>query len=151
MAARRRTAEKATLIVQFKRAYDPPSSGDGSRVLVDRLWPRGVTKEKLKIDAWMRDLGPSDALRKWFGHDPAKWKGFRLRYMKELAGKKALLGELAAHARRGKLTLVYSAHDVVHNQAVVIHEVLRRDRNVPRPHPRPRGRLPRVGPTRRTR
>lgn len=130
MVARRTTAEKAKLVVQLKRAYDPPSSGDGSRVLVDRLWPRGVTKEKLKIDAWMRNLGPSDVLRKWFGHDPAKWEGFRRRYMKELASKKALLGELVAHARRGKLTLVYSAHDTVHNQAVVISEVLGRDRSV---------------------
>src|SRR5574337_215349 len=130
MLARRTTAEKAKLVVQLKRAYDPPSSDDGSRVLVDRLWPRGVTKEKLKIDAWMRNLGPSDVLRKWFGHDPAKWEGFRRRYMKELAGKKALLGELVAHARRGKLTLVYSAHDTVHNQAVVISEVLGRDRSV---------------------
>ncbi len=151
MAARRRIAEAAKLVVQLKRAYDPPSSGDGSRVLVDRLWPRGLTKEKLKIDAWMRDLGPSDALRKWFGHDPAKWKGFRLRYLKELASKKALLGDLVAHARRGKLTLVYSAHDAVHNQAVIIHEVLRRDRRPSRAHLRPQGRRPRVGPTHRAR
>lgn len=130
MVARRTTAERAKgLVVQLKRAYDPPSTGDGSRVLVDRLWPRGVTKEKLKIDAWMRELGPSDALRKWFGHDPARWEEFRRRYRKELASKKALLGELVAHARRGKLTLVYSAHDSVHNQAVVINEVLRRHRS----------------------
>lgn len=130
MVARRTTAERAKgLVVQLKRAYDPPSPGDGSRVLVDRLWPRGVTKEKLKIDAWMRELGPSDALRKWFGHDPARWEEFRRRYRKELASKKALLGELVAHARRGKLTLVYSAHDSVHNQAVVINEVLRRHRS----------------------
>ncbi|MGH2372459.1 MAG: DUF488 domain-containing protein [bacterium] len=130
MVARRTTAERAKgLVVQLKRAYDPPSPGDGSRVLVDRLWPRGATKEKLKIDAWMRELGPSDALRKWFGHDPARWEEFRRRYRKELASKKALLGELVAHARRGKLTLVYSAHDSVHNQAVVINEVLRRHRS----------------------
>jgi uncharacterized protein YeaO (DUF488 family) len=133
MVARRTAAEKTKLVVQLKRAYDPPSAGDGSRVLVDRLWPRGVTKEKLKIDAWMRDLGPSDALRKWFGHDPARWEGFRGRYMRELARKKALLEELVAHARRGKLTLVYSAHDPVHNQAVVIREVLGRDRSAWRP------------------
>lgn len=129
MVARRTTIEKAKgLVVQLKRAYDPPSPRDGSRVLVDRLWPRGVTKEKLKIDAWMRDLGPSDALRKWFGHDPTRWEGFRRRYLRELARKKGLLRELVAHARGGKLTLVYSAHDSVHNQAVVIKEVLARDR-----------------------
>ena len=129
MIVRRSTAEKAKgLVVQLRRAYDPPSPGDGSRLLVDRLWPRGVTNEKLKIVAWMRDLGPSDAPRKWFGHDPARWEGFRRRYMKELAGRKALLRELIAHARRGKLTLVYSAHDSVHNQAVVISEVLERER-----------------------
>jgi uncharacterized protein YeaO (DUF488 family) len=129
MVARRTTTEKAKgLIIQLKRAYDPPSPRDGPRVLVDRLWPRGVTKEELKIDAWIRDLGPRDTLRKWFGHDPARWEGFRRRYLRELARKKALLQELAVHARRGKLTLVYSAHDPDHNQAVVIREVLGGDR-----------------------
>jgi uncharacterized protein YeaO (DUF488 family) len=85
-------------------------------------------KGGLKIDAWIRDLGPRDKLRKWFGHDPARWEGFRRRYLRELARKKALLQELAVHARRGKLTLVYSAHDPDHNQAVVIREVLGGDR-----------------------
>ncbi|OFX14934.1 MAG: hypothetical protein A2V59_00725 [Armatimonadetes bacterium RBG_19FT_COMBO_69_19] len=125
MGAQRREAKKRKrLIVRLKRAYDPPTPNDGSRVLVDRLWPRGMTKEKLKIDAWMRDLAPSDVLRKWFGHDPAKWEEFRRRYMDDLAGKKELLKELVAHARGGGLTLVYSAHDPEHNQAVVISEVL---------------------------
>lgn len=126
MAVRRVTAGRATLVVKVKRAYDPVSRGDGARVLVDRLWPRGVAKENLEIDAWMRDLGPSDALRRWFGHDPARWEEFRQRYMKELAAKKELLNELAAHARRGKLTLIYSARDRAHNQAVVIKEALAR-------------------------
>jgi uncharacterized protein YeaO (DUF488 family) len=83
-----------------------------------------VARKQLKIDTWMRDLGPSDALRKWFGHDPARWEKFRQRYMSELTGKKTLLRELAGLARRGKLTLVYGASDPVHNQAVVIKEVL---------------------------
>src|SRR3989304_1475660 len=87
MGAQRREAKKRKrLIVRLKRAYDPPTPNDGARVLVDRLWPRGMTKEKLKIDAWMGDLAPSDVLRKWFGHDPAKWEEFRRRYMDDLAG-----------------------------------------------------------------
>jgi uncharacterized protein YeaO (DUF488 family) len=114
-----------TLAVQIKRAYDPPAPGDGGRVLVDRVWPRGVTKDAIKIDAWLRDLGPSSEIRKWFGHDPARWEEFRRRYLRELQGKKPLLRELVRHARRGKLTLVYGARDTLHNQAVVIKEFLR--------------------------
>ncbi len=112
------------LVIRLKRAYDPPSPGDGPRVLVDRLWPRGVGKDRLKIDAWLREIAPSAALRRWFGHDPEKWDEFRRRYRKELAAKRALLDDLARHARGGKLTLVYGARDPEHNQAVVIKEVL---------------------------
>jgi uncharacterized protein YeaO (DUF488 family) len=112
------------LSIRLKRAYDSPSPRDGARVLVDRLWPRGVKKEQLKLDAWLRDLGPRTALRQWFGHDPEKWEEFRRRYRQELAGKRALLSQLAAHARGGTLTLVYGARDPVHNQAAVIKEVL---------------------------
>jgi uncharacterized protein YeaO (DUF488 family) len=127
MAVRRATAKHANeLAVHLRRAYDPPLPDDGPRVLVDRLWPRGVTKETLKLDAWIRDLGPSEALRTWFGHDLARWKEFRRRYLRELAGKQALLRDLVAHARRGKLTLVYGARDPEHNQAVVIKELLGR-------------------------
>jgi uncharacterized protein YeaO (DUF488 family) len=115
-----------TLKVMLKRAYDPPGRDDGPRVLVDRVWPRGISKERLKIVAWLRDLGPSTTLRKWFGHDPVKWTVFRERYRKELAAKRALLDELAGHASGQKLTLVFGAHDPVHNQAVVIKEVLGR-------------------------
>jgi uncharacterized protein YeaO (DUF488 family) len=124
----RRTAAGKNLTVRLKRAYDRPTRGDGPRVLVDRVWPRGMAREKLEIDAWMRDLGPSDALRRWFGHDPVRWPEFRRRYLRELAGKTSLLQELAARARGSTLTLVYSARDPAHNQAVVIREVLERDR-----------------------
>ena len=110
--------------IRLKRAYDPPSEEDGGRVLVDRVWPRGVTKRSLRIDAWLRDLGPSTTLRQWFGHDPEKWDVFRRRYRHELANKHPLLQELVGHARMGTLTLVYGAHDTMHNQAVVIKEVL---------------------------
>lgn len=112
--------------IALRRAYESARRGDGPRVLVDRVWPRGVSKERLKIVAWLKDLGPSTALRKWFGHDPAKWDVFRERYLEELAAKRALLDELAAYARNGKLTLVYGARDPVHNQAAVIEEVLTR-------------------------
>lgn len=110
--------------IHLKRAYVPPSEVDGGRVLVDRVWPRGVTKRALRIDAWLRDLGPSTTLRQWFGHDPEKWEEFRRRYRCELADKHLLLQELVGHARQGMLTLVYSARDTPHNQAVVIKEVL---------------------------
>ena len=112
------------MIIQLKRAYDPPSPGDGGRVLVDRVWPRGVTKTRLRVDAWLPDLGPSTSLRKWFGHDPEKWEAFHQRYREELAGKRGLLDELAGYARRGRLTLVYGARDTEHNQAIVIKEML---------------------------
>lgn len=114
------------LKIQLKRAYDPPSPTDGPRVLVDRVWPRGVTRERLALDAWMRDLGPTEALRKWFHHDAANWDEFRRRYLRELRGKDTLLDALAGLARGGKLTLVYGARDPLHNQAVVIGEALRR-------------------------
>lgn len=124
MPSRRPSTKQGALVVRLKRAYDQPSSGDGTRALVDRVWPRGVTKKRLKIDAWMRDIAPSVTLRRWFGHDPEKWEEFQQRYLKELADKQNLLQELAGRARQGKLTLVYGAHDPVHNQAVVLREVL---------------------------
>jgi uncharacterized protein YeaO (DUF488 family) len=118
------SAADRRLAVRLRRAYDPPAPADGGRVLVDRLWPRGVSREQLRVDAWLRDLGPSDALRRWFGHDPARWEEFRRRYRRELAAKRALLDELAGYARGGTLTLVYGARDPEHNQAVVIKELL---------------------------
>ncbi|MDE2449752.1 MAG: DUF488 domain-containing protein [Gammaproteobacteria bacterium] len=113
-----------TAAVQIKRAYEASSPHDGTRVLVDRLWPRGVKKTDAHIAEWMKEIAPSDALRKWFGHDPARWEEFRHRYKAELAGKKELLDNLRELARRGRLTLVYSAHDEAHNQAVVLREML---------------------------
>ena len=113
-------------MIAIKRAYDPPSRADGIRILVDRLWPRGVKKDQLKIEKWMRDLGPSNELRKSFGHDPAHWQQFRKSYLAELKRPEAaaLLAELAEMARGAKLTLVYGAKDESHNQAVVLKELL---------------------------
>ena len=110
--------------VTIKRAYEPPSPDDGTRVLVDRLWPRGVKKAKAGIAQWMKEIAPSNELRKWFGHDPARWEEFRRRYKSELTGKRELVSRLRELSREGPLTLVYSAHDAAHNQAVVLRELL---------------------------
>lgn len=114
--------------VRLQRAYTDPTSGDGHRVLVDRVWPRGRTKKQLQLDAWARDLGPSTRLRKWFGHDQARWGEFQARYRAELAdpGRGQALDALAARARRGPVTLVFGARDTDHNQAVVIADELER-------------------------
>ena len=112
--------------VQLKRAYEPPASDDGTRVLVDRLWPRGLRKAEAGIDLWLKDVAPSDELRRWFGHDPERWTEFRRRYKAELAHNAKAVGELKSLARRGRLTLIYAAHDEAHNQAVVLKEILAR-------------------------
>ena len=114
--------------IRLQRAYDEPGSTDGHRVLVDRVWPRGRTKQALRLDAWARNLGPSTQLRKWFGHDPSRWTEFRARYQAELAepDKAQALDELAAQARQGRVTLVYGARDRDHNQAQVIADELER-------------------------
>jgi uncharacterized protein YeaO (DUF488 family) len=113
-------------MIRIKRAYDPPEPADGRRVLVDRVWPRGLSKEALAVERWARDLAPSDDLRRWFAHDPSRWEEFRRRYRLELAApeREADLEELAAVARTGTLTLVYSARDEEHNQARVLAEVI---------------------------
>jgi len=110
--------------LRLKRAYEQPDDADGLRILVDRLWPRGVTKAKADIDEWIKEIAPSAALRQWFGHDPARWDAFRDRYRIELAGHPDLLDRLRDLARAGPVTLVYSARDEVHNDAVVLREVL---------------------------
>jgi uncharacterized protein YeaO (DUF488 family) len=110
--------------VKLKRAYEPPSSSDGTRILLDRLWPRGVTKADAKIDEWMKDIAPSTALRKWFGHDPARWPEFQDRYEAEVRQHPEQLDRLRTLAREGTLTLVFSAHDEVHNDAVVLREMI---------------------------
>lgn len=110
--------------VRLKRAYDTPDRKDGRRILVDRLWPRGVTKADAAIDEWFKDLAPSTQLRKWFGHDPGRWDEFRRRYAMEIHDHPELLARLGELAREGPVTLVYSARDEVHNDAVVLRQVL---------------------------
>ncbi len=114
--------------IALKRAYEAPASKDGRRILVDRVWPRGVSKEELHLDGWYRDIAPSTQLRKWFGHDPERWAEFQKRYQAELrkAGMRESLEELASMAKRGKVTLVYGAHDEEHNQAVVLRDYLKK-------------------------
>ena len=112
--------------IDLKRAYDPPATGDGRRVLVDRVWPRGIAKDDLQIDAWLKDLAPSTELRKWFGHDPAKWDEFRKRYARELEQRTETLEELLEKARAGRVTLIFSAKDAQHNNAVALREHLER-------------------------
>jgi uncharacterized protein YeaO (DUF488 family) len=113
-------------MIKIKRIYDPPSRGDGRRVLVDRLWPRGIRKEAAEIDEWLKDIAPSDALRKWFSHDPAKWAAFNEKYRKELNEKKSLTDKIIKEAEKGNVTLLFSAKDVEHNNAVVLKEVISR-------------------------
>lgn len=114
------------MTIQIKRAYDPPKSSDGTRILVDRLWPRGLTKEKLKVQQWMKDVAPSNELRKWIHADPSKWAEFERRYSVELAAHADLVAELLKMARAGTLTLVYSARDEEHNNAAVLKKYLER-------------------------
>ena len=110
--------------IKIKRAYDPPAASDGARVLVDRLWPRGVKKEKLRLDEWMKEIAPSPELRTWFGHKPERFAEFRKLYRAELREHPDEVRKLRALARRGTLTLVYGARDEVHNGAVVVKEVV---------------------------
>jgi uncharacterized protein YeaO (DUF488 family) len=114
--------------VRLKRAYEQPASSDGYRVLVDRLWPRGVSREEARLDEWAKELAPSATLRRWFAHDPARFAEFRRRYTAELAAHEEKLGELRRRARNGTLTLVYGARDEEHNDAVVLAELLRAGR-----------------------
>lgn len=110
--------------VKLKRVYEQSSAEDGLRVLVDRLWPRGVRKTDAAIDHWLKDLAPSAELRKWFNHDPTRWRAFRRRYASELAAKPIALRNLRLLARRGVVTLVYAARDVSHNDAVALRNIL---------------------------
>jgi uncharacterized protein YeaO (DUF488 family) len=114
--------------VRLKRAYEPAAATDGSRVLIDRIWPRGVSREEAQLDEWARELAPSGELRRWFSHDPDRFAEFRRRYRAELAAQEAKLRELRQRARQGTLTLVYAARDTEHNDAVVLAELLRRGR-----------------------
>jgi uncharacterized protein YeaO (DUF488 family) len=112
--------------VRIKRAYDPATAADGYRVLIDRLWPRGVSRERANLDAWEKELAPSTELREWFGHQPGRFDEFRRRYADELRSQRAALTALRRRARNGTVTLVYAASDEERNDAVVLAEVLRR-------------------------
>jgi uncharacterized protein YeaO (DUF488 family) len=119
-------------MVRIKRAYDEPARGDGYRVLVDRLWPRGIAKAALRLDLWAKDVAPSPELRRWFAHDPARFRAFARRYLAELrtGPGRAVLDDLARRAARGTVTLVYGARDQEHNGAVVLREALEERRGV---------------------
>lgn len=110
--------------VRLKRVYEPANPEDGVRILVDRLWPRGLSKEKAAIDQWMKDIAPSTELRKWFGHDPDRWQEFRRRYTEELQGHTALLDHIRDLASKQTVTLLFAAHDEEHNDAVVLQDIL---------------------------
>jgi uncharacterized protein YeaO (DUF488 family) len=112
-------------VLQLKRVYEPAARTDGHRILVDRLWPRGLTKEKAAVDEWMKEIAPSTELRRWFAHDPDKWPEFQKRYKQELRGHADLIREIARQASRGRVTLVYGARDEAHNEAVVLAAVIR--------------------------
>lgn len=107
-------------MIQIKRVYDQPVPGDGKRFLVERLWPRGMKKESLPMDGWLKDVAPSDALRKWFGHDPDRWEDFKQRYFAELENNPDTWKTLPEAARQGTVTLLYSAHDQQHNNALAL-------------------------------
>jgi uncharacterized protein YeaO (DUF488 family) len=111
-------------MIKIKRAYDEVSPDDGQRILVDRLWPRGIKKDKAKIDEWLKEIAPSNELRKWFAHDPSKWQGFRERYLEELKNQSDLIEILIKRTKSGNITLIFSAKDTEHNNAVVLSELI---------------------------
>lgn len=108
--------------VKLKRVYETPEKSDGVRILVDRLWPRGMTKEKAALDLWLKEIAPSHELRKWFNHDPEKWTGFQEKYRKELAGNPDPVATLKAELKKGTVTLLYGARDEEHNEAAVLKD-----------------------------
>jgi uncharacterized protein YeaO (DUF488 family) len=113
-------------MLKIKRIYDLPEKDDGFRVLVDRLWPRGISKQRAHLDLWLKEIAPSDALRKWFAHDPKRWTEFLARYRKELGGSKDSVQQIKKlEADHGSITLLYSAHDPLHNQAVALRQFLK--------------------------
>ncbi len=110
--------------ISIKRVYETPESSDGFRILVDRLWPRGLTKEKASVDLWLREISPSTELRKWFNHDPEKWPEFQKKYSAEVKANNEAFATLKSKAREGKVTLVHAAKDEIHNDAVVLKMLL---------------------------
>lgn len=113
------------MAIALKRAYDEPRADDGHRVLVDRIWPRGLSKDDARLDDWLKEVAPSDALRRWFGHDPSRWAEFRRRYLAELKAHRETLRDLARRARGERVTLVFAAKDEAHNNAVVLKQYLK--------------------------
>lgn len=112
-------------MIKVKRVYEKPNKGDGFRILVDRLWPRGISKKKAEIDLWLQEIAPSDRLRKWFSHDPEKWQEFKQRYRKELRDKVELLENIKMFEKENRIvTLLYSAKDNMHNNAIVLEEII---------------------------
>lgn len=111
-------------MIKIKRIYDPASPKDGKRILVDRLWPRGVKKDEARIDEWLKDIAPSNELRQWFSHDPSKWEEFKKRYKKELQNKSTMLEMIRKKAKISTITLLFGAKDLEHNNAVVLKEIL---------------------------
>lgn len=114
-----------TVDLTVKRIYEPPAPDDGQRVLVDRIWPRGISKEDAALTLWLREIAPSDELRKWFGHEPARWAEFRERYAAELDGNGEAVAQLRGLLGKGRVTLLYGAHDEAHNNAVALAGYLR--------------------------
>jgi len=113
-----------TLPVFLKSVYAEPEQSDGARILVDRLWPRGMSRERLRLDAWLKELAPSDGLRGWFGHDPEKWQEFRHRYFIELSARETVVAELLGRIGKGRVTLLFAAKDLQHNNAVALRDYL---------------------------
>jgi uncharacterized protein YeaO (DUF488 family) len=114
-------------MIKIKRVYEPATPDDGERYLIERLWPRGIKKERLQLKAWLKDIAPGTELRQWFAHDPIKWVEFQRRYTKELTSDAAALQSLTDAARRGTVTLLYSAHDTEHNSAIVLKAFLEQE------------------------
>jgi len=111
-------------MLRIKRVYDPPEPEDGRRILIDRLWPGGIKKEKFKMDEWLKEIAPSDKLRKWFSHDPKKYQEFKKRYTKELEDKSEILRRIKREAKKGRVTILFSAKDTEHNNATVLKELM---------------------------
>jgi len=120
-------------MVKLKRVYDPVSRTDGKRILVERLWPRGLSKERVHATAWLKEVAPSTELRQWFNHDPLKWSRFRTRYCRELDSRPESWRPIVTAARRGSVTLIYSSHDEQHNNAIALQEYLRARARTPTP------------------
>jgi uncharacterized protein YeaO (DUF488 family) len=121
-----RRASSRSFSVALKRVYEAPAKDDGARILVDRLWPRGVSKAKARLDLWLRDIAPSDKLRGWFAHDPKRWVEFKRRYRAELKGRSGELQPIRDALKKGKVTFLFAAHDEAHNNAVVLKEMIER-------------------------